>query len=117
MDSLFLDRAVPVLQNAQGITDEDRASLWDHFYNSRNPEELARVLQSVPVPDLVKHQLYDAKKASMPAVSAVDKAIAVINRIGQLSPKTLEVAGKYPKIVSTLIGLTAKKQAPEPDAG
>jgi hypothetical protein len=106
MDSLFLDRAVPVLQNAQGITDEDRASLWDAFHGSPDEKSLATQLQSMPtVPDPVKHQLYDAKKASMPTADPVEKGIAIINRIGELNPKTLELVEKYPKLVSTLLGL------------
>lgn len=112
----FVDRAAPVLRAASELDDTQRAELHDQFHNSRNPDELAHLLQSSPVPDDVKHQLYDAKKQSMPPVDPVEKAIAVVNRIGQLSPKTLELAKKYPRTVAALIGLTAKKQAPEPDA-
>jgi len=107
----FVDHAMPVLSAASELDDTQRASLWDAFHDSRNPEELARALQTIPVPDQVKHQLYDAKKASMPTADPVEKALAIINRIGTLNPKTLELAKKYPKTLSTLVGLIAKKKA------
>jgi hypothetical protein len=105
----LVDHAVPILSAASELDDTQRADLHDVYHNSRDPEELARLLQSVPVPDAIKHKLYDAKKQSMPPVDPVEKAIAVVNRIGNLSPKTLELAKKYPKTVSALIGLINKK--------
>ena len=108
MDPSFVDHAVPVLSAASELDDTQRANLHDVFHGSRDPNELAQALQTIPVPDDVKHKLYDAKKLSMPTADPVEKGIAVINRIGQIPAQTLEVAEKYPKLVSTLIGLAAK---------
>ena len=107
-DPSFVDHAVPVLSAASELDDTQRANLHDVFHGSRDPNELAQALQTIPVPDDVKHKLYDAKKLSMPTADPVEKGIAVINRIGQIPAQTLEVAEKYPKLVSTLIGLAAK---------
>jgi hypothetical protein len=104
-DPSFVDHAVPVLDAASELDDTQRADLHDMFHGAKNPDELSQLLQSSPVPDDVKHQLYDAKKASMPTADPVEKGIAVINRFGAMNPKTLELAEKYPKLVSTLLGL------------
>lgn len=114
----FVDHAVPVLSAASELNDTQRADLFDLYHGSRNPEELARALQTVPVSYRVKRRLYDAKTASMPIVSPVEKALAIVDRIATLSPKTLELARKYPKTVSALLGLVAKKKSrsePESD--
>jgi hypothetical protein len=98
----FLDHAAPILAGSPDLNDDQRADLHDIFYDSKDHNELARHLQASVAPDSVKQQLFDAKKKSMPAVEPLDKATAAITRIGQIDPKILELAEKYPNVAKIL---------------
>ena len=107
----FADPAEPILRNAPAITDEDRASLWDTFHSSKDPDELARQLQTLAVPDPIKNSLYEAKKAAVP-VTGLSKATEALKLIGSLDPKLLQVAEEHPNVLKSL--MTA---ATAPDKG
>lgn len=111
--SPFVDHAAPILAGDPSITDEQRANLWDVFHNSKDGNELARQLQTVPIPDDTKQLLFDAKKKSIPQLEPVDKAVAAINRVGQLDPKVLELSEKYPKVTGLLVAAATKEGAGE----
>lgn len=110
----FVDPAHPILAGSNDVNDDGRAELWDIFHNSKDHSELARKLQSMAVPDDLKSQLYDAKKQSAPPVEPLDNATKALNRIGQMDPKILELAEKYPNVAKIL---SAAASSASKDAG
>jgi hypothetical protein len=114
----FVDHAAPILAGSPEINDEDRAELWDIFHESKDHNELARRLAPLAIPSALSAQLYDAKKKNAPITEPLDKATEAINRVGQIDPKIMEMAEKYPNVLKALTtaAASATKEAGKPAA-
>jgi len=115
--SPYADPAAPVLAAHPGITDEDRANLWDVFHNSKDSSELAQKLQPMTaIPDDLKHKLFVTKDATAPAAkpAPLDRVTAAISRISGLDHNALELAETHPNVLKAL---TAAAQAEDKPAG
>jgi len=104
----YQDPAEGILRGDTSITDEDRASLWDAFHNSKSPNELAQKLQPLGIPSDTKHKLWAAKQATAPVASPVDKVTEALNRLKQIDPDTLAVAEKFPTVAKAFIDAAVK---------
>ena len=116
--SPYADPAAPVLAAHPGITDEDRANLWDVFHNSKDSSELAQKLQPMTaIPDNLKHKLFVTKDATAPPVpvkvAPIDKVTDAIKRISQLDPKVVDLAESHPNVLKTL-STAAMQEEKEP---
>ncbi len=58
------DPGESVLRSARGIDDTSRANLWDVFHQAKNEDELATRLQNANIPQSLKADLWDAKRAA-----------------------------------------------------
>jgi hypothetical protein len=105
----FVDHAAPILAASPYVNDDERADLHDVFHNSKDHNELARQLQTIAVPDDLKHQLFAAKKLQSPEPAPIDKATEAIQRVGQIDPKILELAEKYPNVTKILAAAASEK--------
>ena len=116
--SPFMDHASPILSAEPTITDQQRADLWDVFYQSKDPNELATKLTPLLVPDDLKHKLWTAKQAvsPVPAVPPLDKVAQAAARISQLDPQVRETAEAHPNLLKafTTAATTEPKSAQEP---
>jgi hypothetical protein len=101
------DAASPILRAASGITDADREQLWDAFAESRDPQTLATKLAHPNfdhVDNSIKHDLFTAKVAAMPAQSHADKVVGVVNHLAKLAStpegkKMLAIAESHPTLL------------------
>ena len=109
-ETSFADHAQPILAASPDLNDDDRAELWDIFHKSKDSNQLAQQLQPVAVPDSLKAQLMDAKKKSAPVAQPIDKATEAITRVGQIDPKILELAEKYPNVTKILAAAAASSK-------
>jgi len=105
----FVDHAAPILAASPYVNDDERADLHDVFHNSKDHNELARQLQTIAVPDDLKHKLFQAKKLQSPEPAPIDKATEAINRVGSIDPKVLELAEKYPNVTKILAAAASEK--------
>jgi hypothetical protein len=97
----FADPAEPILRGVPGITDDERADLWDAFH-SKSADELAQHLQPLAIPEEHKNRLYQAKQMSMPAPAPLDKATQAIKAVATIDPKVLDMAETHPNVLKVL---------------
>jgi hypothetical protein len=116
--SPFTDEVSPILRGEPSITNDQRADLFDVFHKSKDPNELARHLQPLVLPDDLKQQLYDKKKKMVPPVEPVDKVTDVVNRMKTLDPAALETAEGHPNVLKAFVtAATTPKEEPPAAAG
>jgi hypothetical protein len=110
-NSPFFDHAARVLNtHGQALDIPTKSDLWDAFAKSRSSQELATTLSQPNfdhVPNGVKHELYIAHAALIPAPSHADKVVGVINHIGKLAStpegkQMLEMAEAHPHVLHHL---------------
>lgn len=113
--SPFMDHASPVLNGDPNLTDEKRASLWDIFHGSKDPNELAQKLQSIDASNETKHSLFMAKQASSPAPAPLDKVTDAVQKMANLDPKMMDLVEAHPNLLKafTTAATTAEKPAGE----
>jgi hypothetical protein len=112
MTEEFISKAEPILRAAQGISDVDRADLFDAYHESENANDLAGRLQSVEglSPDIAS-KLIAAKHSSEPVPSNLDRAVEAIHSVAKLDPQILEVAESHPVVMRGLVSAATKEQA------
>lgn len=113
--SPFQDHAAPILAGDPTINDQQRSDLWDAFH-TKSPEELTQHLASLAVPDDLKHKLFQAKQASMPATPPVDKVTDAIHRMTALDPKVLDVAESHPNVLKAFQAAATAPEKPAQEA-
>jgi len=94
------DLAADVLRNTPGISDIERADIWDMYHDSKDANELSQRLQQYATPGDVKYEILRAKKESAPR----DALVAM----SQLEPKLLALAEAHPNVLKALISIAAK---------
>lgn len=57
----IMDPARSVLLRAEGLNPQDQQSAWEHYHQASNEDDLAARLQNSPLPQQVKHDLWEAK--------------------------------------------------------
>jgi hypothetical protein len=117
--SPYADPAEGILRGDTSITDEDRSALWDSFHGARDANHLAQILQPLVIPNDTKHKLWQAKQATAPVSSNIEKVSAAIQKLSQLDPVTLDIAEKHPIVSKAFIDAAVKppeapKAAKEP---
>src|SRR5947199_2187399 len=60
------DPAEQILRTAQGVDTNAQADAWDAFHQSKNEDDLTQRLQTINLPQSVKANLWDAKRAVAP---------------------------------------------------
>ena len=113
--SPFMDHAAPILAGEPSITDQQRSDLWDAFH-SKNSDELVQHLSTLAVPDDLKHRLWVAKQASLPAVEPVDKVTAAISKMVALPPDVLDKAEQHPNVLKAITTAAATPEKPAQEA-
>jgi|SRR5579864_430172 len=113
--SPFMDHAAPILQGEPSITDQQRSDLWDAFH-SKNSDELVQHLAPLAIPDDLKHKLWQAKQASIPAVEPVDKITAAINKMVALPPEVLDKAEQHPNVLKAITTAATTPEKPAQEA-
>lgn len=99
-----LDAAAKILYGEPGITDDDRANIWDLYHVSKDSSELADHLQNISVlPDDTKHRLFRTKQLAEPAPSALDRAVIALSKLNTLDPKVLELAESHPTVAKSFV--------------
>jgi hypothetical protein len=106
--SPFHDPAQAILEQDSGLTDEQRAELWDIFSQSKDPNHLAQQLQAVDALPETKDQLWRAKQATTPMPTQLEKVSEALKEISRMDPATLEMAEKYPTISKAFIDAATK---------
>lgn len=116
---LVVDHATPILNDEPALSDEHKEALWDAFHASKSPNELAKILQPLAIPNDTKQKLFDAKRASIPpAVEPLDKTTAAIKQMGEIDKDTLDLAETHPNVLKALsAAATAAEKGPESPAG
>jgi len=99
------DEAKDVLANAADLSDDQRADAWDAFYDSKDPEDLAKRLTGVP--DAMAQALLTAKSQMMPEVPHGVRAVEILAKI---DPAVLDLAEQHPKVLQNLIDAVRRKK-------
>lgn len=115
------DHAKDILWNHMsvhgGITKAAAAYGWDAYFNATSAEDLAKRLQSLPLPDVTKHELYLSFKEhrEKPKTSnwrdKLDKVVAAIHTIGskKLSIAHVEKGEQHPHVMRALTDAAMKE--------
>jgi len=101
-ESPFTDPAAPILSGDPVLSDQNRADLWDVFYQSKDASEMAAHLQPLAIPEDTKRKLYLAKQTSTPVVAPLDKATSAIQKLATIDPEVLDLAETHPNVLKTL---------------
>lgn len=105
------DPAAPILAGDPALDDDTRASLWDSFHQSKDPQELTRVLEPYAVPDDTKKRLLAAKQQATP-LSTSNPAATAIDALSSIPQQSLDVAESHPNVLKALIeGMKTPEQA------
>lgn len=104
----YEDPAEPIL-NASPLSDDVRAQAWDIFHNAQSPEDLARDLSPLDIPDSVKRGLFAAKNVTATALGPVDKIKRSLTQMSRIDPKVLATAEKFPTVAKAMIGAATTK--------
>jgi hypothetical protein len=103
----FVDHAAPILSSDLNLTDDDRASLWDTFAQSKDANELVKNLsgqQYDHVSNSTKQSLYDAHvKANASTEQQPDHVMNAVNAIVKLDPKVREIGETHPHLLKALV--------------
>ena len=99
------------------ITKAAASDAWDAYYNATSLDDLAKRLQSLPLPDVTKHELYLSFKEhrEKPKTSnwrdKLDKVVAAIHTIGskKLSIAHVEKGEKHPHVMRALTDAAMKE--------
>jgi hypothetical protein len=102
-DSPAHDHAAVVLQQATEMSDAARATAWDMFHGSKNHLEFARKIQHVEMSNGTRHRLFEAKRATAPAVDPVAKVRSAIESVSKLDRNDLEVAEKNSHVLKLFV--------------
>jgi hypothetical protein len=94
------DKAAVVLYGEPTINDEQRADLYDVYYQSPTANALACRLAPLDLHPDLKEQLVNAKRLGE---DAMDRAIEAINKLRQIDPVVLAKAERHPTITQALI--------------
>lgn len=72
------------LRAQPGLTDEQRAEAWDAFYGASSQEDLTQRLQTLPLPDPVKADLWDQWQPATPqAAPQPAESPSLLSRVTQ----------------------------------
>jgi hypothetical protein len=102
------------------ITKAAASDAWDAYYNATSLDDLAKRLQSLPLPDVTKHNLYVAfqehRAQSAPKASALDRVTESIKKITTLPSDHLETAEGHRHVfeaISKALGIGGQKKKEE----
>ena len=104
------DAAKPIL-DAAPISNDLKMQAWDAFHLSPDVATLTEKLTPMPIPDTLKHQLWQQKQAMTPAVAPVDKVTSAIQKMADLeaaTPGFLDKVEKYPSVLKAITGAATK---------
>lgn len=100
------DLAAPILAAEPGLSQSDRADLWDHFHQSADAGELSQRLIAAPISDDLRSRLLRAKEISMPVPGPVDRVTDAMNKMKGMDPAALDLAEKHPKLLQAILDTT-----------
>lgn len=98
----LIDRAKEILTSAN-IPAEQKANAWDAYHDAPNSKHLVARLQYLDLPEEIKQQLYDAKRANEPEPTALDRKVEAIKRMATIPKHVLEDAEKHPVLLKALL--------------
>ena len=111
MDTNLQDPAEPILSGDPALDQDTRGNLWDAFHNSKDPNELSRVLEPYAIPDDTKRRLLAAKQQATP-LSASNPAATAIDALSSIPQNSLDAAESHPNVLKALIeGMKTPEQA------
>lgn len=102
VDSPFYPHAERILTPAP-ITQDQKADAFDHFYAAKTPQELSTRLQALGLPAEVHSALVDAKTASMPVKSHMDKIVEAVNKLAAMNPQLREIGESHPALLKAFL--------------
>lgn len=71
------------LRAQPGLTDEQRADAWDAFHGASSQEDLTQRLQTLPLPEPVKADLWDQWQPATPQAAPQAEQPSLISRVTQ----------------------------------
>jgi hypothetical protein len=108
IDSRLHDHAKDMLSNAP-LTDDEKASAWDHFHDARDSTDLTGRLANVSMPEEIRASLIAAKQLSEPEPTPMDRVTAAINHLSKLDKNVLDIAENHPRVLQTLAAAMVKE--------
>lgn len=98
------DPAEKILRDDPNMTDEARATAYDQFHGSKDHLQLAQKIQHVEMSNDTRHRLFEAKRATAPAVDPVAKTREAIKSVSQMDPTILAAAEAHPTVLKIIAG-------------
>jgi hypothetical protein len=106
IDPRLIDHAKRILMPS--LLDQDtKATAWDHYFAAKTPTELSARLQTLNLPTDVHQQLVDAKQATMPVLTPVDKAVEAVKKLASMDPRTLDLAENHNHVFQAFLAGSA----------
>lgn len=110
IDPRLIDRAKTLLAGENTLDNNQRADLWEHYYDSRNAAELAGRIKTFGAPQHVKDALVRAKHISQstPLPDPVERVVRTLVTLYQLPEAVKLSAEKHPALTKALIDAALK---------
>jgi hypothetical protein len=107
--SPFSDPAKNILAATDGLSEDQKADVWDTYHGSKTSAELASKLQQHAfLPDAVRQSLFVAKAATDAPKSAVNKTIDAVHRLAAIPIEMLNFAEAHPVVLKHLTDAVLK---------
>lgn len=97
------------LRSASGLSDSQRADLWDAYYQAQDPQSLAAALDAVDAPKSVKADLWDMKAQGVEGVAPKPPGQDIAN----LPPEVRERIRKHRAILAGGRSVGGQVQMPQ----